>query len=178
MKLVLISIFILLTFSACIFQPPVTVVDNRVEIHQETELAPDVADLNMQDLLVDDKIEKLLSLAHAQMGTPYLYGGSDYFGFDCSGFVYYIYKNAVGKNLPRTSLAQSQFVDPLGRHELAPGDIVFFDTAKKGYINHCGIYMGNGKFIHSSSGKVKAVTISNLDRGFYKKNFRWGGRVN
>ncbi len=177
MREIVVVIFSLLIFSGCVFQPPVAVVDNSVEVYEEIELAPNVVDLNVQDLLVDDEVERLLSLAYAQMGTPYLYGGNDYFGFDCSGFVCYVYKNAVGKNLPRTSLAQSQLSDQLDRHELTPGDIVFFDTAKKGYINHCGIYIGNGNFIHSSSGKVKAVTISNLDRGFYKKNFRWGGRV-
>lgn len=177
MREIVVLIFILLTFSGCVFVPPIAVVDNSVEVYEERELAPNVADLNMQDVLVDDEVERLLSLAYAQMGTPYLYGGSDYFGFDCSGFVYYVYKNAVGKTLPRTSLAQSQLSYQLDRHELAPGDIVFFDTARKGYINHCGIYLGNGNFIHSSSGKVKAVTVSNLDRGFYKKNFRWGGRV-
>ncbi len=176
MKYILSLIFILL-FTGCIFQPPV-IVDNQVEVYQETQQAPYEVDLSAKDMLVDDKVEKLLSLAYAQIGTPYIYGGSDFNGFDCSGFVCYVYKYGVGKNLPRTSKAQSELTMRLERFELIPGDIVFFDTSKNGQINHCGIYMGNGKFIHASSGNAKAVTISNIDKGFYKNRFKWGGRVN
>lgn len=170
--LALIALFI----SGCIFQPPVNV-ENKVEVHHETELSPEYVAPNVQDLLVDEDIERMLSLAYAQMGTPYVYGGSDYSGFDCSGFVSYIYKYGAGINLPRTSLEQSEYVTPLERYQLTPGDLVFFDTSRNGRINHCGIYVGNGTFIHASSGKAYCVTTSNLDRGFYKDRFRWGGRV-
>jgi cell wall-associated NlpC family hydrolase len=173
--IVFIPLFFL--FSGCIFTPPSTIVDNQVEIYEETEKSPEEVDLSTQDLLVDDDGEKLLSLAFAQVGTPYVYGGSDYHGFDCSGFVSYVYKNAIGKNLPRTSKSQAEYATKLSRHQLIPGDIVFFDTSKKGYINHTGIYFGNGRFIHASSGKAYSVTISDLDRGFYKDKFRHGGRV-
>ncbi len=176
MKHILFQLTILLFFSGCIFQPPITV-DNQVNVYVETEESPEVVDSSLQDLLVSDKAEKLLSLAHAQIGTPYVYGGSSFRGFDCSGFVSYVYRYGIGKNLPRTSRAQSEYTMRLERSQLVPGDIVFFDTAKKGYINHCGIYMGNGRFIHASSGKIKAVVISNIDKGFYKNRFRWGGRV-
>lgn len=166
----------LFVFTGCIFQPPVTV-DNQVNVYEETEISPQLTDRSIQDLLVNEDGEKLLSLALAQTGTPYVYGGADFHGFDCSGFVNYVYKYGVGKNLPRTSKAQSDYTVKLTRHELVPGDIVFFDTSRKGQINHCGIYMGNGRFIHASSGKAYSVTTSNLDRGFYKNRFRWGGRV-
>ncbi len=172
--LVLVVLFL---FTGCIFQPPI-VVDNQVEVYEETEISPIIADQSTQDLLVDDDGEKLLSLALAHTGTPYVYGGADFHGFDCSGFVNYVYKHGIGKNLPRTSRAQSDYTTKLERNELVPGDIVFFDTSLKGRINHCGIYMGNGRFVHASSGKAYAVTTSNLDKGFYKNRFRWGGRVN
>lgn len=171
-----IVILLLFVLSGCIFQPPVTV-DNQVELYEETVHSPELTDRSMQDLLIGEDVEKLLSLALAQTGTPYVYGGSDFHGFDCSGFVNYVYKHAVGINLPRTSKAQSDYTMRLKRNELIPGDIVFFDTSLKGRINHCGIYMGNGRFVHASSGKVYAVTTSNLDKGFYKNRFRWGGRV-
>jgi len=61
--------------------------------------------------------------------------------------------------------------------DLEPGDLLFFDTSHSGKINHTGIYLGEGKFIHASSGKVYAVTISSLKSGFYKRAFRFGGRV-
>jgi cell wall-associated NlpC family hydrolase len=168
--------FTLFLFTGCIFQPPI-VVDNQVEVHDETEKSPEIADRSTQDLLLNKDSEKLISLALAQTGTPYVYGGTDFQGFDCSGFVNYVYKHGIGKNLPRTSKAQSDYTIRLKRNELTPGDIVFFDTSLKGHINHCGIYMGNGKFVHASSGKAHSVTISNIDKGFYKNRFRWGGRV-
>ena len=176
MKYIILAFFILFTFSGCIFQPPSTV-DNQVEVYPETERSPEFVDKSTQDLLIDKNSEKVLSLAYAQVGTPYIYGGSDFHGFDCSGFVSYVYKYAVGKNLPRTSREMAEYTRRLKRDQLIPGDIVFFDTARKGYINHCGIYIGNGRFIHASSGKAYSVTTSNIDRGFYKNRFRWGGRV-
>ncbi len=163
-------------FYGCIFQPPVTI-DDQIEVEKESEVLPKTFDQSTKDLLVDQKSERVLSLAYAQIGTPYLYGGSDFRGFDCSGFVSYVYKYAIGKKLPRSSYEQSLYVKRLERHELIPGDLVFFDTSDKGKINHCGIYAGNGRFIHASSGKVYSVTTSNLDRGFYKSRFKWGGRV-
>lgn len=166
----------LFMFNGCIFQPPITV-DNQADVHDETEKSPELADKSIQDLLIGEDVEKLLSLALAQTGIPYVYGGSDFYGFDCSGFVNYVYKYGVGINLPRTSKAQSDYTMKLKRNELAPGDIVFFDTSLNGSINHCGIYMGNGRFVHASSGKAYSVTTSNLDKGFYKNRFRWGGRV-
>ena len=57
------------------------------------------------------------------------------------------------------------------------GDIVVFDTMHRGHINHSGIYIGDGKFIHATSGKAFRVTTSKLDSGFYKDKFRWGVRV-
>jgi cell wall-associated NlpC family hydrolase len=163
-------------FTGCIFQPPSTI-DEQVEVYPETEQSPEVVDKSTQDLLLDEDSEKIISLAYAQVGTPYIYGGSSFQGFDCSGFVNYVYKHAIGKNLPRTSRAISEYTTKLNRDQLIPGDIVFFDTSKKGYINHCGIYIGNGRFIHASSGKAHSVTTSNIDKGFYKDRFRWGGRV-
>ncbi|OQX75344.1 MAG: hypothetical protein B6D54_06060, partial [Epsilonproteobacteria bacterium 4484_65] len=95
--------------------------------------------------------------------------------FDCSGFVYYLFKtNDV--SIPRSSLAQSQSGNKLTREALQKGDILFFDTAHRNHVNHSGVYLGEGKFIHSSSGKAYGVTISDLDKGFYLDKFRWGIR--
>ncbi len=168
---------VVVLFSGCVFQPTVSDVNNKVEIHQETEQSPYSVDQSTSDVLINQNSEKLLALAYAQVGIPYVYGGSDFHGFDCSGFVSYVYKYGIGKNLPRTSRSQAKYATKLSRHQLIPGDIVFFDTSKKGHINHSGIYFGNGRFIHASSGKAYSVTISDLDRGFYKDKFRHGGRV-
>ena len=124
---------------------------------------------------VDSKVEKLIILAKSKMGDSYepAKAGPDH--FDCSGFVYYVFKNN-GISIPRSSLTQSQSGEQLSRKEIQRGDILFFDTHDRKHINHSGIYLGKGKFIHSSSGKAYGVTISELDKGFYKDKFRWGIR--
>jgi sulfane dehydrogenase subunit SoxC len=60
--------------------------------------------------------------------------------------------------------------------DLKKGDMVFFDTHERGHVNHSGVYLGDGRFIHASSGKAMSVTISELDKGFYVDKFRWGIR--
>ena len=123
----------------------------------------------------DTKVEKLITLAESKMGDSYesAKAGPDH--FDCSGFVYYIFKNN-GIQIPRSSHAQAESGDKLKRDALKRGDILFFDTHDRKHINHSGIYLGEGKFIHSSSGKAYGVTVSELDKGFYKDKFRWGIR--
>ncbi len=118
---------------------------------------------------------KLISLAISKLGSSYApaQAGPDH--FDCSGFVYYLFK-ANGITIPRSSLEQSRSGKKLTRSEIKRGDILFFDTYNRKHINHSGVYLGKGKFIHSSSGKAYGVTISELDRGFYKDKFRWGIR--
>lgn len=119
--------------------------------------------------------DKLISLAKSKLGDSYkpTQAGPDH--FDCSGFVYYVF-TTNGISIPRASLNQSQSGNKLLRKELEKGDILFFDTYQKNHINHSGIYLGDGKFIHSSSGKAYGVTISDLDKGFYLDKFRWGIR--
>jgi cell wall-associated NlpC family hydrolase len=123
----------------------------------------------------NDKVEQIITLAKSKMGDTYepAKAGPDH--FDCSGFVYYVFKEN-GIKIPRTSLLQSQSAEKLSRKEIKRGDILSFDTHDRKHINHSGIYLGNGKFIHSSSGKAYGVTISDLDKGFYKDKFRWGVR--
>ena len=121
------------------------------------------------------RVEALLALAKSKLGNSYqpAQAGPDH--FDCSGFVYYVFKEN-GISIPRTSRIQSESGEKLDRASLKPGDILFFDTHARGHVNHSGIYLGDGKFIHSSSGKAYGVTISDLDKGFYKEKFQWGVR--
>ena len=128
---------------------------------------------------IDSTREYIVILAKSKIGSPYEYGKSGEDSFDCSGFVYYIYHKKLRLNIPRTAKAQSQISKDIikDKSKLKVGDIVFFDTSDKGYVNHSGIYLGNMKFIHASSGKAYSVTISPLDKGFYKNRFKWGIRV-
>ena len=128
---------------------------------------------------IDSTREYVIILAKSKIGSPYEYRKSGEDSFDCSGFVYYIYKKKLGIDIPRTSKAQSEMKQEkiYDKKQLKKGDILFFDTSDKGRVNHSGIYLGNMKFIHASSGKAYSVTISPLDKGFYKDRFKWGIRV-
>ena len=118
-----------------------------------------------------------LSAAKKQLGKRYVWGATGPYTFDCSGFTSYVCKKS-GVCIPRTSIDQSKTGKRISRHNLKPGDLVFFDTSKRhrGYVNHVGIYLGNNKFIHASSAK-KRVIITSLEKPFYKSRFKWGSRV-
>jgi cell wall-associated NlpC family hydrolase len=122
-----------------------------------------------------EKVEKIIALAIRKLGNSYAPAKAGPDHFDCSGFVYYVFTHN-GIKIPRTSRTQSQSGPKLSRNELKRGDMLFFDTHERKHINHSGIYLGDGKFIHASSGKAYGVTISDLDKGFYKDKFRWGVR--
>jgi len=81
--------------------------------------------------------------------TPYRYGGnSSGGGFDCSGFVGHVYQHSLGISLPRTARAISSVGNPIKQGELNPGDLVFYNTMNA-HFSHVGIYIGDGKFVHS-----------------------------
>ncbi len=123
-----------------------------------------------------DTLASLIRRARSKIGSRYVYSATGPDHFDCSGFVYYLFRSE-GIAIPRTSRDQSQMGPPLTRAQLRRGDLVFFDTGHRGHINHSGLYLGDGRFIHATSGKAYGVTISRLDRGFYDQAFRWGVRV-
>jgi len=117
--------------------------------------------------------KKIVEFAKTLLGVKYRYGGtSPSSGFDCSGFVYYVYKQ-FGITLERSSINQSKKGTKIDKADLVPGDLVFFDTnGGRNAVNHVGIYIGDGKFIHSSSGSSKRkVVISSLNDGFYKNAY-------
>ncbi len=118
---------------------------------------------------VDPNMDKAINLLKEQLGKPYVWGNEGPDSFDCSGLVQYIYKNALGKNLPRVSYEQSKVGKAVSREDLQPGDLVFFDTMNKGRVSHVGIYIGNNEFIHAANSK-KGVIKSTLT-GYYDKKF-------
>jgi cell wall-associated NlpC family hydrolase len=104
--------------------------------------------------------EALVHAALALLGAPYAWGGTSPAGFDCSGFVQYVAAE-VGIHLPRTSQAQYGVGTPVGRQDLAPGDLVFFNTY--GWASHVGVYIGDGRFVDApaSGGVVSIQSLSN-----------------
>ncbi len=114
-----------------------------------------------------DSATNLVNTARSYIGTPYSYGGTTPSGFDCSGYTQYVFKQ-VGISIPRTTDQQFAMGAPVAKSDLQIGDLVFFNTSGSG-VSHDGIYIGSGKFIHSSSSK--GVMISALNDPAY-----WGSR--
>lgn len=97
----------------------------------------------------DDQVNDLVMYTVSLADTPYRYGGNTVErGFDCSGFVGHVYRHSLGIVLPRTSREISRVGQSVSRDELRPGDLVFFNTQRAAF-SHVGIYIGEGKFVHS-----------------------------
>ncbi len=125
----------------------------------------------------DTDKKKLLDYAKYFKGGKYIWGGTSPKGFDCSGYVQYLYKKH-DVNLPRTAWAQSKKGISVNKEDLQKGDLLFFLTDKKRGIpvTHVGIYIGNGEFIHAAS-KKKGIIISPITHGHYAKTFVSARRV-
>jgi len=141
---------------------------------EELEAARLAAEAQAREKQRAEAEEKLLEQAHAAIGTPYVFGGTRPGGFDCSGLVLWAYKS-VGVSLPRTAREQSR----VGEHitevsEMRPGDIVAFRHPRRGY--HTGIYVGDGKFIHSPQ-RRKTVRINRLTDSYFSTTFLGARRV-
>ncbi|RLA74378.1 MAG: hypothetical protein DRG30_05345 [Epsilonproteobacteria bacterium] len=119
---------------------------------------------------------QLLKDANYFKGGKYVWGGTSPEGFDCSGYVQYLFKKHQ-INLPRTALSQSKQGEKIALSHLATGDLLFFNTDKKRGIpiSHVGIYTGNGKFIHAASRK-KGIIVSQL-AGHYRDCFVVAKRI-
>ena len=128
--------------------------------------ATTIAQQNITDLR-----KALLSAAMGLRDIRYVRGGrSPSTGFDCSGFVRYVFAHAIGLQLPNNSAAQFMAGIKVKRADMKPGDLVFFHTGGRHRISHVGIYISNGRFIHSPA-SGKSVEISSLDDGYWAKRF-------
>lgn len=120
--------------------------------------------------------EQLVDQALAYLGVRYRFGGtSPETGLDCSGLVLNVFRNAIGFDLPRTAAEMSRMGDKIGRQDLKPGDLVFFNTMRRTF-SHVGIYLGDGKFVHapSSGGRVRIEAISS---SYWSKRFNGARRL-
>ena len=121
-----------------------------------------------------DLRKTLIGMAMQLRDIRYVRGGHDpSTGFDCSGFVRYVFAHAVGLELPTNSASQFLAGLKVDRGDMKPGDLVFFRTAGKrgqGRISHVGIYIANGQFIHSPS-HGKTVRVDSLDESYWAQRF-------
>ena len=122
------------------------------------------------------RAQEVLVNALSLTGIQYKYGGkSPETGFDCSGFVRYVFSQATNLSLPPTARAISQIGKTIKKDELQPGDLVFFNTLKSAF-SHVGIYMGDNKFIHAPSAG-KAVRVESMKTGYWASRFNGAQRL-
>lgn len=136
--------------------------------------------------LIDDKpyempqlADSLLDLGRSLIGTRYRYGGTSVqSGFDCSGFVGYLFRKEVGLELPRSTRELINLDAPkVARADLEPGDLILFNDRGRGRVSHAGIYLGDDQFIHSSSSRSGGVRIDSLDDSYWNRSYLQAKRV-
>ena len=138
---------------------------------KSTGVAPSAAALNGTS--VNTTADQIIATAKKYIGVPYLWGGTTPSGFDCSGFLQYVFRQN-GINLLRTSKQQYTMGVWVSKANLQKGDLVFFQTGSNG-ISHVGMYIGNGQFIHASSSN--GVTISSLNNSYWVRTYYGARRV-
>ena len=116
---------------------------------------------------------RIITNAMDYLGVPYVFGGTSPYGFDCSGYVQYVFANA-GISLPRTADVQYEVGLPISTTELVAGDLVFFSTYTYG-ASHVGIYLGDNNFIHASSSR--GISIDSLGSSYWSSHYIGARRI-
>ncbi|QLF94365.1 C40 family peptidase [Pseudomonas sp. ABC1] len=151
--------------------------ETPVEVEQPAEPTHDFSSAQGYEMpvLADSILERGFKL----VGTPYRYGGaSTKTGFDCSGFVGFLFRKEAGIELPRSTREMINLDAPLvKRSDLEPGDVVFFNDRGRGRVTHAGIYIGDDQFIHSSSSRSGGVRVDSLDDKYWRASYMKAKRV-
>ena len=125
---------------------------------------------------VAERTSDLVVTAIGFLGVPYRRGGNTAeSGFDCSGFVRAMYNQTVGHVLPRRAEEQAAATEKIDRSQLKPGDLVFFNTMRRTF-SHVGIYVGEGKFIHSPRSGAQ-VRVEDMNGSYWQRRFDGARRV-
>ena len=141
----------------------------------QTDIQPQITQYE-NDENWSGRAREVLVNALSLTGIQYKPGGnSPETGFDCSGFVRYVFKQATSLTLPHSALAISQLGKTVPKNELQPGDLVFFNTLKTTF-SHVGIYLGNNRFIHSPSSGGK-VRVESMQDSYWVKRFNGAQRI-
>ncbi|MEI7455263.1 MAG: NlpC/P60 family protein [Nitrosomonadales bacterium] len=156
-----VTLFAVLLLSACGTAPVQTVAP------QTTYVAPQDDEAQMSNLAI---------YAMSLHDTPYQYGGASRSnGFDCSGFVQFVFQNSLGLNLPRTSAEMGRIGTPMDAAQLRPGDLVFFNTTRS-MNSHVGIFIGENRFVHSPK-TGKAIMITSLNEKYWHARYNGARRI-
>ena len=166
----LIAIFL---FATQLMAAPIAPVDDMERLLVEKGL---LARIDQVRQTATEKASELVFTALGFMGVPYRRGGnSAETGFDCSGFVKAMYEQTVGLILPRRAEQQAATTQKIERSELQPGDLVFFNTMRRAF-SHVGIYVGEGKFIHSPKPGAE-VRVEDMGVSYWNRRFDGARRV-
>ena len=122
---------------------------------------------------VSGNVKEVLTYANTFTGVPYKFGGTTPAGFDCSGYIRYVFQK-IGFDMPRQADEQYTVGKKVEKNNLQPGDLVFFETYEPG-ISHSGIYIGDGQFISATSSS--GVAVADLDDSYWGPRFRGAKRV-
>ncbi len=151
--------------------------DAVLQLLQDKGLLPAEAETNAFVRQVRDTASDLVMAAMNFIGVPYRRGGQSDQGFDCSGFTRHVFEMSLGLVLPRRAdqQAQDRALAVVRKEELKPGDLVFFNTMKRAF-SHVGIYVGDGKFIHSPR-TGSEVRIEDMREAYWAKRFNGARRA-
>jgi len=158
--------------------PPIAEPAQSAEPTQIVEPAPSTSNeaVGVDSSEWSGMAQEVLVIALNLTGTKYKYGGdSPEAGFDCSGFVRYVFQQAASLTLPHSARAISKLGEAISMEQLQPGDLVFFDTLKSAF-SHVGIYLGSNRFIHapSSGGTVNVVSMNDI---YWAKRYNGARRL-
>ena len=116
--------------------------------------------------------QKLVDYSKQFVGKPYVSGGIGPNSFDCSGLIFTVSRESIGKQLPRTTKAIYNFCQEIDAKEREAGDLVFFKTTSSGEVSHVGLYIGSSQFIHAvSDGPNTGVIVSSLKESYWKSHY-------
>ncbi len=173
----LVPLALITLLAACAGQVPHQPIE---QIAAEPEPVEYVTDEQVMADITDDKpyalpqlADSILSQGLSLVGTKYRFGGTSVkTGFDCSGFIGFLFREEAGMQLPRSTREMINLDAPLvAREELEPGDIIFFNNRGRGRVSHAGIYLGDDQFIHSSSSRSGGVRIDSLDDSYWNRSY-------
>ena len=170
-KLLLASVVGFLPASVLADEPPSTPL-----INFEPLLTLDVSRAGALYEKAQSSVQDALDQALSMLGIPYRIGGREpEAGFDCSGFVSYVFREGANLILPRTSAELSKAGESVNKTELRPGDLVFFNTLRRAF-SHVGIYLGNGQFVHAprAGGRIR---VDNITDSYWTKRYNGARRV-
>jgi cell wall-associated NlpC family hydrolase len=167
------SIFLLVVCTAAQAVPGAPAEDDITNFTADKRL---LTTLEQVSHTVTDRASDLVISAMGFLGVPYRRGGNSVeTGFDCSGFVRAMYERTVGLLLPRRANEQAAATQTIDKKDLQPGDLVFFNTRKRAF-SHVGIYVGEGKFIHSPKPGAH-VRVEDMGQSYWQRRFNGARRV-